>query len=47
MAIVHSAALRKWARRSDAHEEQAVAAAPPVEDAELQARLDRELEDLD
>ena len=40
--------VRKWARRSPAFEPPPqAAAAPPAEDAALQARLDRELENLD
>jgi cytochrome c-type biogenesis protein CcmH/NrfF len=37
--------VRKWSRRS--HEEPPLAPLPATEDATLQARLDRELEDLD
>jgi cytochrome c-type biogenesis protein CcmF len=46
-AIAGAFVVRKWSRRSEAREEQAPIPSPSSEDAELQARLDRELEDLD
>jgi cytochrome c-type biogenesis protein CcmF len=44
-AIAGVFAIRKWSRRS--HDEPQPAASAPVADAELQARLDRELENLE
>jgi cytochrome c-type biogenesis protein CcmF len=44
-AVAGAFVVRKWSRRG--HDEPAPVAVPPAEEAALQARLDRELEDLD
>ena len=47
-AVAGAFVVRKWSQRShDDPEAPRVAAPPSAEDAELQARLDRELENLD